>query len=422
MHLSSSENALTASVVPRAPGAGAMSAHRLGSRATHETSVTVAFARRHLAAAVSSGARRAGHWPATGQPGRATRLSEAHRTRSGAPARRRRILRGSRSSEAAVNASARRLLTQAISNGGFMRNQTILSCSMSIAFLFGCGAAVEDGATDDVEVTTTDEESITFAVAPPVATTYPIVSPPVSPPASPPVERQRYADLAITHTPMTFSDIPGGTVSVSFEVMNVGNTSTNPVPGRVSFSNNVYAANLYSKTGATSLAPGETGSIWLLVPATVAKQCQQHPVAFDVDRNWQFDNFGSAIFDNDRTTLSAPCLAWTSPITEANLGTKPDPRILNKSLESIVSSFELASKLGYCSQCHYAGSRVVPRYFPNVPRGREQWIWDNEVIGDWRWAGPGGWAARFAGNLTKPEYLRKAFRKWAGNGSPRTWY
>jgi hypothetical protein len=214
---------------------------------------------------------------------------------------------------------------------------------------------------------------------------------------------------------MTFINAKHG-INVTIEVQNIGITSTRSAAGTISFSNYVQPATLSSQRGSY-VAPGEKGSIAVFLPHSVAVRCRTHTVVLDIDRTWQFDTFGGNVFGNDRADLAAPCLTWTTPITESNLGSKPDPWLYNKSLESIVGSFERGSPLGFCSHCHYQGSRP---YSPDVLQDDEGWISDRLVIDGWRWSGPLGWALWFVDPETdKPESIKRPFREWIANGYPR---
>ncbi len=159
------------------------------------------------------------------------------------------------------------------------------------------------------------------------------------------------------------------------------------IPGATTRPGTARASSLFPWFAITIQSSFAAGEVVRQAQDLMALRAARASRVLDIDRTWQFDTFGENIFGNDRADLAAPCLTWTTPITASNLGVKPDPWLYNKSLESIVSSFERGSPLGYCSHCHYQSSRP---YSPDVLRDDEGWISDKQVIDGWRWSGPLG--------------------------------
>jgi hypothetical protein len=283
-------------------------------------------------------------------------------------------------------------------------NRTITRClgaivAVTFPFLSGCLATVDE--TAGAEVTATEEEA---------AFAFPGTA----------VLLRTYADLQFVGTISLYDWTDTQTYAV-LPVKNIGNAPAYGGAagvGRIYTSNVVQPAWLWNAKGQAVLGPGETGFIEVNLPIANARQCQIHTAQLDLDRKWQYDNYGTEVFNNDLAQLKAPCLSWYSPITFETLGSAPDPSFANKSLLNIVSSYDVGSTWGRCSDCHYKNTTSAPDYWPNVSKSQRQFIFPTQVVDEWRWAGPGGWAVRFGQNAKKPEALKKVFRTWVANGYP----
>jgi hypothetical protein len=118
-------------------------------------------------------------------------------------------------------------------------------------------------------------------------------------------------------------------------------------------------------------------------------------------------------------------LGWSTPITEHTLGIPPDPMVLGKTLEDIVSSRVQGSILGLCSDCHHETSEYP--YHPRIAQGATSTIYGYQLhhyLGDvWlRWCGGyndsygSSWATWFRSRANKPVGLKDVFAKWMLDG------
>jgi hypothetical protein len=122
--------------------------------------------------------------------------------------------------------------------------------------------------------------------------------------------------------------------------------------------------------------------------------------------------------DSKSTEVPEPqaSLGWNEPIHLKTFGLAANPNVEGKTLKIIVESLTPGRDDGkLCSECHHS-SEASGTYGLRIPQNGTLLIddpWKNMGTEVFRsWAGPEGWAERFASNSTKPPALRLLMKAW----------
>lgn len=230
---------------------------------------------------------------------------------------------------------------------------------------------------------------------------------------------------------MRFYASSGGQDTVQIDLTNHGLSPATEPQVAVELLGNPFDGALYQYWGGTAtdaytINGGERGFVHVKVWRGALQECASYQVIV------RFPVQNVALTG----TIATQCpLRWTTPIDAQRLGATPDPLVLGKTLEDIVSSRVQGSNKGLCSNCHNRDTAQPPYYKPDIARGATTLIQPLDAIGNhigspdgkasWAYGGitNGGsyysWAEWFISRNDKPEGLKQVLRKWIADGSQR---